>query len=209
MKKIIGIMLMVVMMLLLLSACGIPQEEHDAVVAERDAAKAQVASLQSDLTDAQSQISSLQSEYDEAKSDLSAAQSRASSLQSELTAATSALASHESFKSDLNTLWSEVHKKLTLLETILDYWNDAGKVTSGEISQTEFVSVTTVKFMTKTGTYVDAVGNTELSQLWEDFLTYATLEKEKEMMGSLTALTDLLIASANEDAEAIDVKLSE
>ena len=52
---------------LLLSGCGVSQEVHDAVVAERDAAKTEVQLLQSDLAEAQAQIQSLQGEVQAAK----------------------------------------------------------------------------------------------------------------------------------------------
>ena len=45
----------------LLSACGIAQEEYDEVVAERDAAKAQVSSLQSDLNKDKSDLAATES----------------------------------------------------------------------------------------------------------------------------------------------------
>jgi len=52
MKKIIGILLMVVMVLPLLLGCGIPQEEHDAVLAERDAAQAELTEAEEKLAEA-------------------------------------------------------------------------------------------------------------------------------------------------------------
>ena len=51
MKNILVIGMVLVMVGLLLSACGIPQEDHDAVVAERDAAQTKGTSLQSELAD--------------------------------------------------------------------------------------------------------------------------------------------------------------
>lgn len=82
MKKVIVILLTAVMVLLLLSGCGVPQEEYDAVVAERDAAQTQVASLESDLTAAQSQIQSLQGDLAEAEEKLAEALAYAEFLES-------------------------------------------------------------------------------------------------------------------------------
>ena len=62
---VIGIALM--MASLLLSACGIPQEDYDAVVVERDAAQAEVASPQGDLDKAQGQIETLEGEVSDEK----------------------------------------------------------------------------------------------------------------------------------------------
>ena len=74
MRKLIGILLMAIMVLPLLSGCGVPQDEHDAVVDERDEAQSQIASLQGDLAEAQSQIEAIES-------DLAAAQSQVQALQ--------------------------------------------------------------------------------------------------------------------------------
>lgn len=67
---------------LLVVGCGIPQEEYDAVVAERDAAQAQATTLQSDLAKARSdltaveaKLASLQEDYNTAKSNLTAVES--------------------------------------------------------------------------------------------------------------------------------------
>jgi len=60
-RKVIAGMLSALVMLLLLGGCGgIPQEDYDAVLAERDALQSQVASLESDLTAAQSDLTALQ-----------------------------------------------------------------------------------------------------------------------------------------------------
>ena len=67
MKSILVIGITLVMAAVLLSACGIPQEDYDAVVVERDAAQAEVASLQGDLDKAQSQIETLEGEVSDEK----------------------------------------------------------------------------------------------------------------------------------------------
>lgn len=74
-KKTVWLAVGCLMMPLLLSSCGIPQEEHDAVVAERDTAQVQVGSLRSDLTEAESQIEALESDITEAQSQIQALQS--------------------------------------------------------------------------------------------------------------------------------------
>ncbi len=60
MKKIIGILLMLVTVLILFSGCGVPQEDYDAVVAERDTAQTQVASLESDMAATQADLDQLE-----------------------------------------------------------------------------------------------------------------------------------------------------
>ncbi len=77
-KLLIGMAL--VLMSLLLVGCGgwVAREDHEAVIAERDAAQTEVTSLQGDLGKAQSQIETLES-------DLSKAESQIKTLQDELT----------------------------------------------------------------------------------------------------------------------------
>lgn len=95
-KLLIGMVL--VMVALLLPACGIPQEDYDAVVAERDTAQADASSLQSKLDDAErelatakSDLAAAQSQIESLESDVSSANSRASSANSKLEAANSEL----------------------------------------------------------------------------------------------------------------------
>jgi len=70
MKSILVIGITLVMAAVLLSACGIPQEDYDAVVVERDAAQAEAASLQGDLDKAQAEVASLQGDLDKAQSQI-------------------------------------------------------------------------------------------------------------------------------------------
>ena len=49
----------------IMAGCGVPQEEFDSVLAERDAVQAQVVSLQSDLSTVQSQLQTMQGDYKE------------------------------------------------------------------------------------------------------------------------------------------------
>lgn len=76
-KNIVCLVLGCLMVLLLLSSCGIPQEEHDAVLAERDAAQTEVESLQSDLSKVEGQIETVES-------DLAEVQAKVGGLQAQL-----------------------------------------------------------------------------------------------------------------------------
>ncbi len=103
MRRIVFISVAVLLVGLLLSGCGVPQADLDAASAEAAAAKAQVASLQSDynkaksdLTAAKAQAASLQSDLDAAEGDLADAESQASSLQSKYSTASSQLSSVKS-----------------------------------------------------------------------------------------------------------------
>ena len=78
----VGVMLLLAS--LLVAGCGVPQEDYDAVVAERDAAQAQVASLQSDMSETQSQIETLESDLADAQAQLTTVQSDYDKVNSDL-----------------------------------------------------------------------------------------------------------------------------
>ena len=86
-----GIMLLLVF--ILIASCGMPKEDYEAMVAERDAAQTRIASLQNDLYNAQGQIETLQSNLSETqnqietlKTNLSEAEDQIESLQSSMAA---------------------------------------------------------------------------------------------------------------------------
>jgi len=82
----VGVILLLVS-LLMVGCTVLPKEDYEALVAARDAVQAQVASLQSDLSEAQSQISSLESEVSSLQSIVSSLRNQISPLTSDLAAA--------------------------------------------------------------------------------------------------------------------------
>lgn len=187
----VGVVLLVVSLLVV--GCGVPQEEHDAVLAGRDAAQAEVALLQSDLTEVQS--------------DLATAQSQVSSLRSDLTVAQSKVSDLEGFKTELGSLWDSLNEKLTLQLTIAEYWNGAAWVGAGEKSESVYL-IEVALLMIATTVVVGVLGNAEIIELWGDFITYTGEGREMEAMGSIAALTDLLHDLIDQDIAAIEAELS-
>ena len=117
----------------LLAGCGIAQEVHDAVVAERDSLVANLQSVQSELDAAKSKLQSIQSELEgmgiELKSitgELDTAKSEVESTQSELTARESEL---QSVQSELETVKADLEAALVkLIEA------EAPEVTSPQVT---------------------------------------------------------------------------
>ena len=111
-KKIILIGTALLLVVPLLSACGVPQEDLDDAIAERDAAQAQVTSLQSDLAAAESALAAAESDLAAAESAKDSAESAKASAESAKAAAESAKAAAESAKaaaeSDLAAAEAEV-----------------------------------------------------------------------------------------------------
>ena len=207
-----GVVLLVVS--LLVAGCGVPQEEHDAVVAERDAAQAEVASLQSELAGVQSDLAATEddlaaaeSDLGETESDLATARSSISSLQSDLRAAQAKVSQLEGSQTEMGSLWDSLNEKLTLQRTILDYWNGAAWLGAGEKTESEYI-IETGSFLIITSVLANAIGNAELSELWDDFMSYIGQVKEAEAMGSIAALTDLLHDLIDQDIAAIEAELS-
>jgi hypothetical protein len=58
---------------LLLIGCGVPQEDYDSVIAERDSAQAELQSVKAELTASQANVSELTSSLDRATAELQAA----------------------------------------------------------------------------------------------------------------------------------------
>jgi Skp family chaperone for outer membrane proteins len=194
---------------LLAVGCGVPQEDYDAVVAERDAAQAEATSLQSELAGVQGELDDTKRDLSTTESNLATAESDLATAQNEIksaqTSASEARSQLNSMKADMTSSFTSLREKLSVQEAILNYWNYTAKSTYGETSMEEFLTYAAL-FLVNTGTKIDAVGNAELSQLWENFITYAALD-EVEMMISLTTLTDLINDLINQDTEAIDAKL--
>jgi outer membrane murein-binding lipoprotein Lpp len=178
MKKVIGISLVVAMVFLFLSGCGVPQEEYDAVVAERDAAQSQVASLESDLAATESDLAT-------AESDLAAAQAQVSQL--------------EGFKTELTSSWASLLPKLELINQITNIFalSEAG----GEVEVFAAVMGLTP--------YVDAVGDTELSEIWDQCLEFIDQGKATAFDHKFAELIDKALELAETDIEAIEAQLPE
>lgn len=76
-----GILLLVS---LLVIGCGIPQEQYDTVVAERDSTQAELFSVQSELKTAKSELDRVKSELDSVRGQLSSAQTTVQSQEERL-----------------------------------------------------------------------------------------------------------------------------
>lgn len=119
---------MVLLVSLLVVSCGIPQEEYDVVLAERNTAltkteslQAEVASLQSDLSKkAESQITTLESDLSKAENDLSWAKSELSKVESDLAAVQSALIAAQNQTVDAQSHVSSLQNELAAAEAELE-----------------------------------------------------------------------------------------
>ena len=94
MKKTILIGMALILMLFLLSSCGVSQEEYNRVSSDLATAQTQIQSLQGDLTEArgdlaeaEAQIQSLQGDLTAVRADLAEAEAQIQSLQSDKDAA--------------------------------------------------------------------------------------------------------------------------
>lgn len=112
MKKIFLIGTALLLMVLPLAGCGVPQEDLDAAEADRDAALAQVSSLQSDISKAKSDLTT-------AKSDLASTESALADAESDLAAAESAKATAQSGKSTAESAKAAAESDLAAAESAL------------------------------------------------------------------------------------------
>ena len=75
MKKTILTGTVLILMLLFITSCGVPQEDYDSVSSDLAAAQTQIQSLQGDLTEAQAQTQSLQGDLTEAQAQIQSLES--------------------------------------------------------------------------------------------------------------------------------------
>ena len=96
---------MLLLVSLLVIGCGIPQEEYDVVMAERDTLQREVTSLQSNLDTAENQIGTLESEVAEAQSQIEALGSNLDEAESQIETLQS---DYDKLKNDYETVSSEL-----------------------------------------------------------------------------------------------------
>ena len=115
-KKIILIGTALLLVVPLLSACGVPQEDLDDAIAERDAAQAQVTSLQSDLAAAESALAAAESDLAAAESAKDSAESAKAAAESAKAAAESDLAAAEAEVADLEAQIADLEAQIAAAE---------------------------------------------------------------------------------------------
>jgi len=105
------------MLTLILSSCGVPQEEYDALGAELVSAQSEIESLQGELVSAQVEIISLQGE-------LVSAQSEIENLQGELTTQSATLAQLQSANASLQEQIHQLENRLNVIfdTTVIQYY---------------------------------------------------------------------------------------
>ena len=111
MKRTIMVGMVLILMLFLLSSCGVPQEDYDGVSSDLATAQAEIQSLQGDLTAVRGDLTKVQDDLAAAQADLTKAQAQIQSLQSneEVTEGkrAEALAYAEYLDMALYTVWKE------------------------------------------------------------------------------------------------------
>jgi len=103
---------------LLVTGCGVAQEDYAAAQGQVASLQSELAGAQSDLAAAQGQMASLQSELAGAQSDLAAAQGQVASLQSELAGARSDLAAAQGQVASLQDDYENVSAELAEIKQV-------------------------------------------------------------------------------------------
>jgi len=112
--------LLVVILLssLLLLGCGIPQEEYDAVIAERDSLQVELGLVKSELDDKKSELLSVQTELASVQNELETTKSELQSVQNGLDAKKSEV---QSMRSQLSSSQSTVRSLQTKIDKATEY----------------------------------------------------------------------------------------
>ena len=109
---------MVLLVSLLMVSCGIPQEEYDAVLAERNTAQIKVESLQTEVESLQDEVESLQDELDDAQEQIESIEDDRSELESDLASAQIQISSLQSDLDDTNSDLAAAEAQIAKMEAI-------------------------------------------------------------------------------------------
>ena len=117
-KKQIILGILVLLLSLLMVSCGIPQEEHDAILAERDEAQNKVESLETDVESLQENVESLEDELDEVQEQIESIEDDRSELESDLASAQIQLSSLQSDLDNANDSLAAAAAQIAKMEAI-------------------------------------------------------------------------------------------
>lgn len=162
------------------SALSVSQSEAESLQGQLTEAQTTITSLQTQLSEAQTTVTSLETQLSEAESDYSA-------LSSE----------YEQFKSDVTSLADSLGKKLNLEIQIIEIWVHYER---GEIL--EFTAG-----VLALGPYVDAVGDAELSTIWDELMVYWDAEDYAGVDIKFADLMERNSASIQSDLSELDILL--
>jgi len=175
----------------------------------------QISQLQSDLSETQSALSTSQSEVESLRGQLTEATDKITTTEAELTKAKTTITSlgtqlaeaetkytalsseYEKFNSDVTSLINSLKKKLDLETEIIKVWCHAARGEEAEL----------VTAIIGLGTYIDAVGDDELSTSWDEVFTYASEGKTTELMAKFADLMERNSALIQSDLSKLDTLL--
>ena len=165
----------------------------------------QISQLQSTLSDTQSDLSASQSEVQSLQGQLAEARTNITSLETQLSQSQAAVTSLENqleaketeysalsteysalsteynkFKSDVNSLVNSFEKKMELESQIIMMWVHGSR---GE-------GVESAEILLGLGTYVDAVGDSQLSTIWDELFTYLSAGQTSQVQSKLADLME-------------------
>ena len=207
----------------LVLGCGIPQEEHDAVLTERDETKAQLNITITERDDVTAQLNATITERDEAKAQLNAAiterdeaKTRITALGKELLVTQAAL---ETADNNYGDLVSNLRKTCRDLENLIEadalimgYWADAAELAAGSISESEFSNKSAI-FIMSLSFHLSRIGNESLSQHWQnavettnDTTFYA---EYSQVMNILTGLIEEKLDTLSQQLEIFSLEGTE
>ena len=115
---------MVLLVSSLVVSCGIPQEDYDAALAERDATQAKVESLQTKAESLQTKVESLQDELDKVQGQIESIENDLSEVEGDLTAAQSQISSLRSDLNNANSNLAAAEAQIAKMEAIVLFFDD-------------------------------------------------------------------------------------
>jgi hypothetical protein len=178
-----------------MAGCGIPQEDYDAVIAERDTAQTKVSSLEGDNAAAKAETDAAEAKLAVALEQTETLEKQAETLQNSLTSAENELAT---FQADIEAAWEPVEKKSRVAVAFVGFWavSAAGDI-DGIADWTLLIDEA-----------VKGAGDSELSLAWKNAMDAADAGNDGEFMAFLSSAMTRTVLAVSESIVAFEAKLS-
>lgn len=169
-KRWLSVGIMLLLMSLLAVGCGIPKEDYEAVVTERDMAQAELQSVSSELELKKTELQTTQSELETVRTEFESTKTELQSVQDELDTAKSSLTSMQSNLSRVTSASSSLKKKLALVEQVLvlqsTAFRSARAKTEGNQEEVKSQNMLGLSIFKSFDSLVADIGDFELSKSW-------------------------------------------
>ena len=198
-RKLLLLSIMLLLVSLPMFGCGVPKEDYEAVVAERNSVQAELQSTRGELQSVSSELETKKTELQTTQGELETTKSELQSVKDELDTVKSRLTSTQSDLSRKNSLYSSLRKKLALGEQVNTFQRATYRAprakSEGNQEELESQTLLGLSIFKSYDPLVKGIGDLELSRLWVQAwpeASRAKSEQDKEVWYNFSAYANFL-----------------